>query len=122
MDHIHPLLVEGGRQVLIHGPPTEEASSTETKVYNSLWKGFEDSGLDWSLNRELTRTFLPNKYHIIGYDEQIAKAPAKECGMKALKPNRAYGLAISDIPPPETQPALLGDGTRYLLNAIPDLQ
>lgn len=98
LDHILPLLIKVGRQVPVQGPLTQESSLGE-KVYHSMWEDFEDSGLDWTVDREFRRTFLPNTYRKVGYDEQIAKALAKERGMKNPKPDRLYGLAVDDIPP-----------------------
>ncbi|KAL9593856.1 MAG: hypothetical protein Q9219_007352 [cf. Caloplaca sp. 3 TL-2023] len=122
LDHILPLMIKDGRQVPIQGPSTEAESTADEQVYNSLWEDFEKSGLDWTLDREFARTYLPNTYHNIGYEERIATALAKERGMKNPKPDRAYGLAINDIRPPKHNPVLLRDGTRDLLNAIPGLQ
>ena len=122
LDHILPLLIKDGRQVPIQGPSTEGESSADNQIYNSLWEDFEDSGLEWTLDREFARTYLPNTYQTIGYEERIATALAKERGMKNPKPDRAYGLAINDIPPPKHLPVLLRDGTRDLLDAIPGLQ
>lgn len=122
LDHVLPLLIKVARRVPVHAPPTQEEASMDEEVYHSLWEDFEDCGLDWTQDREFARTFLPNSYHAIGYEDQIAKTLAKERGMKNPKPDRAYGLAIDDIPSPDDQTGLLRDDTRAFLNAIPGLQ
>lgn len=120
LDHILPLLVKVGRQVPVSRPPTMEEQ--DKQVYHSLWEDFEDSGLDWTLDREFVRTYLPNSYLDVGYHAEIAKTLAKQRGIKNPKPDRAYGLAINEIPPPEDHAGLLRDETLGLLNAIPGLQ
>ncbi|KAI4117488.1 MAG: hypothetical protein LQ345_002286 [Seirophora villosa] len=121
LDHVLPLLIKVARRVPVHAPPTQEEASMDEEVYHSMWEDFEDCGLDWTQDREFARDFLPNSYHEVGYEEQIAKTLAKERGMKNPKPDRAYGLAIDDISPPEHQFDLLRDETRAVLNAIPGL-
>ncbi|KAL9010127.1 MAG: hypothetical protein Q9173_004910 [Seirophora scorigena] len=122
LDLILPLLVKVGRQVPVQGPATQVEAFMDEQAYASIWEDFEDSGLDWTLDREFARNFLPNTYHAVGYHDQIAKALAKERGIKNPKPDRAYGLAIDNIPPPEDEAGQLRDETRALLNAIPGLQ
>ncbi|KAI4174689.1 MAG: hypothetical protein LQ348_006329 [Seirophora lacunosa] len=121
LDHVLPLLIKVARRVPVHAPPTQAEASMDEEVYHSMWEDFEDCGLDWTQDREFARNFLPNSYHEIGYEEQIAKTLAKERGMKNPKPDRAYGLAIDDISPPGHQFDLLRDETRAVLNAIPGL-
>ena len=122
LDHILPLLIKVGRQVPVEGPPTQKEASTSARTYQSMWEDFEDSGLDWTVDREFRRTFLPNTYRKAGYGEQIAKALAKERGVKNPKPDRAYGFGLHEIPPPDEQEGLLRDETQALLNVVPGLQ
>lgn len=64
---------------------------------------------------------MPNSYaSFVNYLDKIATALAKERGLKNPKPDRAYGLAVNNIPPPDQ--ALLRDETNAWLNAIPGLQ
>ncbi|KAL8941381.1 MAG: hypothetical protein Q9211_001847 [Gyalolechia sp. 1 TL-2023] len=117
---ILPLVIKEGRTVSVQGPITDQESSTR-QLLDGMWEDFDDSGLDWTVDREFHRTYLPNAYGSIGYEEQIATALAKERGMKNPKPDRAFGLAINDIPRPEGD-ALLRDDTVAFLDAVPGLQ
>ncbi|KAL8820573.1 MAG: hypothetical protein Q9223_001222 [Gallowayella weberi] len=121
LEHILPLVIKPGRQMPVSGPVTQQESSVH-QTMDDVWEDFADSGLDWTVDQEFRRTFLPNSYSNVGYDEQIAEALAKERGMKNPTPDRAYGLAIDEIPPPEHHAALLRDQTEAVLNAIPGLQ
>lgn len=122
LDHTLPLLMKTGRQVSVEGPLTQEESSVDQRAYYSMWEDFEDSGLDWTVDREFNRTFLPNTYSKVGYDVEIAKALAKERGMKNPKPDRTYGLRVNDIQPPANHKGGLRDQITALLNVMPTLQ
>lgn len=117
---ILPLVIKEGRTVPVQGPITDQENSTRDML-DGLWEDFDDSGLDWTVDREFHRTYVPNAYENIGYGEQIATALAKERGMKNPKPDRAFGLAINDLPRPEGD-ALLRDETSAFLDAVPGLQ
>ncbi|KAI4239053.1 MAG: hypothetical protein LQ349_000661 [Xanthoria aureola] len=119
--HILPLVIKDGRHLSVHGPTLEQASSVKQHM-DDFWEDFEDSGLDYTADQEFRRTFLPNAYAQIGYEDKIALELAKQKGIKNPKPDRAYGLAMNSIPPPKGRPGLLRNETQSLLNAIPNLQ
>lgn len=122
LDHILPLLIKVGRQVPVEGPLNEEEFHVDQRAYDLMWEDFEDSGLDWIVDREFDGTFLPNTYSKVGYAAEIAKALAKERGMKNPKPDRAYGLSINEIQPPADQEGRLRDQLTAWLNVVPTLQ
>ncbi|KAL8933513.1 MAG: hypothetical protein Q9216_006330 [Gyalolechia sp. 2 TL-2023] len=147
LDYILPLLIKDGRKVPVEDPfahydpftqhessahqepfthqessaHSESSTHTTSSVIDDVWEDFEDSGLAWNVDREFARTYLPNSYANIGYEEKIATALAKQRGVKNPKPDRTYGLKPNHLPPPKNQPALLRDETKTLLNAIPGL-
>ncbi|KAL8913382.1 MAG: hypothetical protein Q9171_001797 [Xanthocarpia ochracea] len=121
LDHILPLMIKVGRQVPGSGPTTHVAASEDQQANNAMWEDFEDSGLDWAQDREFRRTYLPNTFNGIGYGSQIAHSLAKETGVKKPKADRAYGLTLNFIPPPEDLDGVLRPETEELFNAIPGL-
>ncbi len=74
------------------------------------------------MDREFLGTCLPNIYSQVGYDVDIARALAKERGMKIPKPVRTYGLKVNHIPPPADQKCGLRDKVTAWLNVMPTLQ
>lgn len=121
MDHILPLLIKVGRQVPVEGSFTQEESSMDQAAYHSMWEDFEDSGLDWTVDQEFSRTYLPNTCSQVGYDAEIARALAKERGIKNPKPDRTYGLRVNDIQPPADRKGGLRDQITAWLNVVPTL-
>lgn len=144
LDYILPHLIKVNRQVPVKDPFAQQDSCTHQDPFthqqsstpqastahqvssiqapvNDMLEDFVDSGLAWNVDREFKRTYLPNSYaSFVNYEDKIATALAKERGMKNPKPDRTYGLAVNNIPPPDQ--ALLRDETNALLNAIPGLQ
>ncbi len=121
LGHILPLVIKTSRQAPGQHSVTHQESSGHQQ-FDEGSEDFEDSGLDWMIDQEFLRTYLPNAYTGAGYDEEISKSLAKDRGMKNPKPDRTYGLVDNAIPRPKNHAALLRDQTKELMNAIPGLK
>lgn len=105
------------RQDLDHSAqaPTDMAlhnESPDKRTYTTrLWA---DDGLVITMNSEFRDTLLPNQYTAMGFEAELAKALAKNEGMKNPKPDYCYGLAPKTLPFPRG--IILGGEPELALN------
>ena len=76
---------------------------------------FDETGLDWIEEQEVTRSDLPNTYKDIGFEKELAEALQKYEGVKNPKPDRIYGLT------PETHRLQKGGRIRNIVGNLMEI-
>ena len=99
---------------------TKEASVQDSNVkddeHSYTVEDWWDDGLAVEVNRQFRKTMLPNAYLDQGLEAVIAKALAKDDGMKDPKPDFIFGIKTDKYPRP--------DGTQHtnpLLAIVPKM-
>lgn len=97
------------------------AAIEEMQLYSTVM--WIDDGLliteDSEFGREMASNIMPNVYPSLGFDATLAKAMAKEEGMKNPKPDYTYGIDPGNFPVPSD--VTLASATEALLRLSPGM-
>ena len=115
-----PSIVKDGRMKRATSADNASAQQDQTEDQMYTYEDYANDGLQMSVNRLFTETYLPNASADTTFESRVAKDLSKGQGMKQAKPDRIYGLNLDQFRTPKNK--TLRQQTERWLSLVPNMK